>query len=156
MAAASPTETAFTSSVAIAADLIRSFEGLKLQSYYCPAKKLTIGYGHLIRAGEHFGVITLGKAEELLNRDIRLAQNSVYRLCRVPLNPHQEAALISFVFNCGSGAFQASTLRQKLNRGEYIWAADEFLRWVYGGGIRLRGLIRRRAAERAVFLAGTR
>jgi lysozyme len=156
MAATSTTATGFTNSVAIAADLIRSFEGLRLEPYYCPAKKLTIGYSHLIRAGEHFGAITPDKADELLNRDIRVAQNGIYRLCRVSLSPQQEAALISFVFNLGSGAFQASTLRQKLNRGEYLWAADEFLRWVYTGGVKLAGLIRRRAAERATFLVGTR
>lgn len=155
MAAASTTATALTRPDVIAADLIKSFEGLKLRPDYCPAGKLTIGYGHLIRRNEHFGAITTNEAEELLDKDIRIARLSVYRLCRVSLSSQQEAALISFVFNLGCGAFQASTLRQKLNRGEYIWAADEFLRWIYAGGIRLRGLVRRRAAEREVFLMGT-
>ncbi|WP_081427791.1 lysozyme [Rickettsia felis] len=57
----------------------------------------------------------------------------------------QQVALISFIFNCGSGAFQASTLRQKLNRGEYLNAADELLRWVKAkGGVKLQGLLKRR------------
>ena len=60
--------------------------------------------------------------------------------------------LIVFVFNVGAGAFQASTLRQNLNRGEYTDAADQFQRWVYGGGRILPGLVRRRHVERALFL----
>ncbi|MDE8612071.1 lysozyme [Rickettsia felis] len=62
------------------------------------------------------------------------------------------------MFNCGSGAFQASTLRQKLNRGEYLNAAGEMLRWVKAkGGVKLQGLVKRRAIERSLFLseAGT-
>lgn len=63
-------------------------------------------------------------------------------------------ALVSFAFNVGTHAFEISTLRRKLNREEYLDAADEFLRWVYAGGRKLRGLVRRREAERALFLEG--
>ncbi|WP_342270758.1 lysozyme [Rickettsia endosymbiont of Orchestes rusci] len=60
---------------------------------------------------------------------------------------------MSFIFNCGAGAFQASTLRQKLNRGEYLLAANELLRWVHAKGrVKLQGLIRRRQLERSLFL----
>ncbi|WP_392505727.1 glycoside hydrolase family protein [Rickettsia sp. 2024-CO-Wats] len=60
----------------------------------------------------------------------------------MPLTENQQAALISFIFNCGAGAFQASTLRQKLNRGEYANAANnELLRWMRAkGGLSLQGL----------------
>ena len=61
-------------------------------------------------------------------------------------------ALVSFIFNVGAGAFQASSLRQKLNRGEYQATAEQFLRWVHGGGRILQGLVRRRHNERALFL----
>ncbi|WP_375333932.1 lysozyme [Candidatus Tisiphia endosymbiont of Xenochironomus xenolabis] len=67
-------------------------------------------------------------------------------------NYSQEGALISFVFNCGAGAFQASSLRQKLLRGEYLSAADEFPKWVYARGVKLKGLVRRRLVEREIFL----
>ncbi|WP_410525916.1 lysozyme [Rickettsia endosymbiont of Lasioglossum villosulum] len=62
--------------------------------------------------------------------------------------------LISFIFNCCYGAFQASTLRQKLNRSEYDNAADELLRWVKAkGGVKLQGLVKRREIERSLFLS---
>jgi len=141
----------------LAAKLIKIFEDLRLTPYSCPARKLTIGYGHVIRESEkaRYAEISPAEARELLLKDIDTARYAIYSLTRVPLSLEQEAALISFVFNCGSGAYQASTLRQKLNRGEYLWAADEFLRWVYCGSIRLAGLVRRREAERGLFLAGT-
>nr|WP_277361050.1 lysozyme [Rickettsia asembonensis] len=68
----------------------------------------------------------------------------------------QQVALISFIFNFGSGKFQASTLRQKLNRGEYLNAANKLLRWVHvKGGVKLQGLVKRRQLERSLFLSGT-
>jgi len=149
-------------SIRLASDIIKSFEGLALKPYRCPAGKRTIGYGHIIKGYERFGKaadetieITEDFADELLTKDIMRARSSVYRYCFVPLSAEQEAALISFVFNCGGGAFYASSLRQKLNREEYIRAADEFLRWVYAGGLKLPGLVRRRTAERELFLSGT-
>ncbi|HJD59248.1 MAG TPA: lysozyme [Rickettsia endosymbiont of Omalisus fontisbellaquei] len=73
-----------------------------------------------------------------------------------PLTENQQAALISFIFNFGGGKFQASTLRQKLNRGEYLNAAGEMLRWVKAkGGVKLQGLVKRRQIERSLFLSET-
>lgn len=63
----------------------------------------------------------------------------------------QGDALVSFTFNLGSGALQRSTLRRKLNRQEYRLAAKEFSRWVWAGGKKLKGLIRRRQAEAELF-----
>ena len=60
--------------------------------------------------------------------------------------------MLSFTFNLGSGALQRSTLRMKLNRGEYKLAADEFLKWAKAGGITLNGLMLRRKAEQSLFL----
>ncbi|AFC73604.1 lysozyme [Rickettsia montanensis] len=63
----------------------------------------------------------------------------------MPLTENQQDALISFIFNCGAGAFQASTLRQKLNRGECANAANELLRWMHAkGGLKLQGLVKLR------------
>ncbi len=138
-----------------AKDLIKQFEGLRLNAYLCPAGVKTIGYGHVIKPHEQAKIgesISKEQAERLLEEDVTQAQRILYKYCSVYLSIPQKAALISFIFNCGSGAFQASTLRQKLNRGEYSSAADELLKWVHSGGVRLNGLVKRRALERAVFL----
>ena len=60
-------------------------------------------------------------------------------------------ALVSFAFNLGLGALQSSTLRMKYNRGDVQGAADEILKWNKAGGKVLQGLVKRRAAERALF-----
>jgi lysozyme len=136
--------------------IIKSFEGLRLQPYYCPAGLKTIGWGHVIKGDtqQKLESITEEQADQLLEQDMTQAKSTLYRHCRVPLNYSQEGALISFIFNCGAAAFQASTLRQKLLRGEYLLAADEFPKWVHAGGIKLKGLVRRRLLEREVFLQG--
>ncbi|MBI5491478.1 MAG: lysozyme [Deltaproteobacteria bacterium] len=77
---------------------------------------------------------------------------SVKRLCPVPLKPCQFAALIDFSFNLGAGNLQVSTLRKAVNRGDVDRAAEQFSRWVYARGVKLPGLVRRRTAEREMFL----
>ena len=76
------------------------------------------------------------------------------RLIRVPLEDGQFDALSSFAFNLGGGALQRSTLRRKVNREEHDAVPDEFRRWVWAGGRKLKGLVRRRAAEAALYAAG--
>jgi len=71
----------------------------------------------------------------------------------IELNQQQFAALICFSFNLGAGALQLGTLRRKVLRGDFEGAADVFPRWVYANGRKLRGLVRQREAERALFLA---
>jgi len=138
---------------AIAKDLIKEFEGLRLTQYKCSGGMPTIGYGHVIRKNEQVASpVTEAQAEALLDQDVKIVQAALRCYCHVPLTPFQEAALISFIFNLGAGAFQSSTLRQKLNRSEYILAADEFPKWVHAGGRKLHGLVRRRAVERNLFL----
>ncbi len=134
-------------------ELIKRFEGFSPKPYICPAGYLTIGYGHVIGLGEKFEApITEEQAEELLIRDIKRYEKAVLRLIGVPLTGGMFDALVSFCYNLGSGALQRSTLRQKLNREEYLEAADEFLKWIWAGGRKLRGLIARRQAERERFL----
>jgi len=138
--------------------LIKKWEGFSPRPYKCPGGHLTIGYGHLIRPNETFPAeITEEQAEEILMADILRVIISIRRLLKPEvfyiLNDNQLSALISFVFNVGSAAFQRSTLRQKLNRFEFADAADEFPRWVYSGGKRLRGLVLRRLEERRLFNA---
>ncbi len=137
----------------IAASFIKQFEGLSLKAYYCRSGFKTIGWGHVINSSDDIGkTITIEKAEELLKQDILKAKHCLYRNTKtVELNFNQITALISFIFNLGSGAFQSSTLRQKLLRYEYGLAALEFNKWVYARGRKLKGLQRRRAAEKNLF-----
>ena len=123
-------------------DLIKLYEGYSSSSYLCPALHWTIGYGAIWgldgkRVTEDHPDVDEEQADQLLKRDVR---NS------------EVAALCSFVFNLGSGSLQSSTLKRKINRGDYIGAADEFPRWVYAGGRKLKGLIKRRNHERLMFL----
>ena len=134
---------------------ISCWEGLSLKPYKCAAGKYTIGYGHVISGKENLpSSITKKEANNLLEQDIRKAQYSLVNNVKVPLTIQQIVALISFIFNVGGGAFQRSILRQKLNRGEYRLAAEEFDKWIYAQGNSLKGLINRRQAEKKLFLQG--
>jgi len=95
--------------------------------------------------------ITKEGAEELLREDVKRFEGYVDRLVKVPLTQGQFDALVSFTYNLGPGALEKSTLLDQLNRGDYDSAAEQFGRWVKAGGKTLAGLVRRRAAERALF-----
>lgn len=127
--------------------LIKHFEGLRLQAYQCSAGVWTVGYGH--RSGD---VIDEAQAASFLREDIAESESAVNSLVKAPLKQNQFDALVSFVFNLGSGNFHSSTLLKKLNAGDYAGTADELLRWVHAGGQRLPGLVRRREAERNLFI----
>ena len=90
-------------------------------------------------------------AEDLLRRDVEAAVRAVLRLIRVPLADGPFDALCSFTFNLGAGALQRSTLRRKINREEHDAVPAEFRRWVWAGGRKLKGLIRRREAEAVLY-----
>ena len=130
--------------------IIKQYEGLKLEAYLCTAGIPTIGYGHTrgVKLGQK---ISAAQAEVFLDHDYEEAEDAVKRLITVPLTDNQLGALTSFVFNLGEGRLLGSTLRRKLNSGDYKGAAAEFDKWVYSGGKKLNGLIARRAAERKLF-----
>jgi len=133
-------------------ELIKSFEGCRLEPYYDAAGYPTIGYGHLLSRKkwsslETWSPLTEQEAEDLLRSDLPRYEAAVRRLIRVPLSRGQFDALVSFCFNLGAGTLQASTLRRVLNQGAYGEAPAQIQRWVYAGGQRLRGLVRRRLAE---------
>ncbi|KZZ74690.1 muraminidase [Oleiphilus sp. HI0132] len=130
-------------------DLIKRFEGFSSSVYICPAGYPTIGYGHLVRSGESFTEITETDAEELLRKDVESAERAVLRLVNVPLTDGQFDALVSFAFNLGSGAFQRSTLRRKVNRQAHAEVPAQLMRWVWAGGRKLNGLVNRRRSEAA-------
>ena len=133
-------------------DIVRFYEGLRLQAYLCPAGIPTIGYGHTknVKLGD---VCTKQQAEEWLENDFFMAKTDVKAVVKVPLRQNQLEALSSFVFNLGVRKLIQSTLLKKLNAGDYTGAASEFDKWVYSGGVKLTGLIKRRAAEKQLFLS---
>jgi len=132
-------------------DLLKRFEGFSSTVYICPAGYPTIGYGHLVRSGESYTEISETEAEELLRKDVESAERAVLRLVNVPLTDGQFDALVSFTFNLGSGAFQRSTLRRKVNRQAHAEVPDQLMRWVWAGGRKLNGLIRRRESEALIY-----
>ena len=135
--------------------LIKHHEGYSATPYLCPAQVWTIGYGHAMRPADvpkYRAGITREQGEALLRMDVRIAERAVMRLITSPLNQSQFEALVSFTFNLGAHRLQTSTLRQVINRGEYERAPAQFKRWVWGGGRKLQGLIRRRADEAELFM----
>jgi len=137
-------------------ELIKEFEGLRLRAYRCPAGVPTIGYGttvyptgYKVQMGDQ---CTAEQAEEFLRSDLRAFERDVERTVRVPLNTNQFSALVSFAYNLGAEALRKSTLLRLLNAHNYAGAAEQFARWTYAAGKQLPGLVRRRAAERALFL----
>lgn len=132
--------------------LIKEHEGWRAKKYTDSAGHPTIGYGHKILPNEALEEITKEQGERILMRDIAIAETGVNNLIRVPLTSHQFSALVSFVFNLGAGALAKSTMRHFLNKRDYIEAANEFPKWVFAGGKRLPGLVKRREAERQLFL----
>lgn len=133
-------------------DLIKRYEGFSAKPYLCPAGVWTIGYGWTHGVTKDTPNITEAYAADLLIRGLERYENSVKRLITVPLTQGQFDALVSFAYNLGGGALQRSTLRARLNRGDYKGAAEEFMKWVKAGGRTLKGLVLRRASERAMFL----
>lgn len=132
--------------------LIKEFEGCILKQYKDAVGLWTIGWGHLIKEGEQFpSRITQEEADSLLLKDLRIFEEGVSRLVRVPLSQNQFDALVSFSFNVGLGALERSTLLKKLNQGKVGETAEEFKKWNKAGGKVLRGLTRRRSAEEALF-----
>lgn len=133
--------------------LIRQFEGFAAQPYTCTSGFLTIGYGHVIRAGELFNApITEDEADALLRTDVLTAERAVARLVKVTLAQCEYDALVSFTFNVGAGALTCSTLLRLLNSGDKQAAARQLLRWDYSRGKKQPGLTRRRQAEMALFM----
>lgn len=131
--------------------LIKSFESCRLTAYRDSVNVLTIGWGHTGKIWPGM-TITQEQADALLDADLARFEVGVSKLAKVPLKQCEFDALVSFAFNCGLGNLESSTLLRKLNAGDGKGAANEFPRWNRAGGKILRGLTRRREAERAMFL----
>jgi lysozyme len=146
----------------VAIELAKRFEGFERRvkhgtmvaavPYVCPASFWTIGYGHLCKP-EH-PPITLDEAEAYLAQDLAIALSATLRYCPVlATEPDGRlAAIVDFTFNLGAGRLQTSTLRRRINQRDWMTAAQELRRWVYGGGKVLPGLVTRREGEAAWLL----
>jgi lysozyme len=136
--------------------LIKSYEGLRLDAYLDTGGIPTIGYGHTSAAGDPIVImgqkITEAKANEILKKDVRKFESAVIRLVKVPLSQNQFDALVCFCYNIGEVELSRSTLLRMLNAKDYKGAADQFPRWNKDNGVVLNGLVKRRAAERDLFL----
>lgn len=137
-------------------NLIKKWESLQLKSYICPSGKWTIGYGHTGSDVIQNATITEQQANDLLIHDIKPIENVLNLGINRTLDQNQFDALVSFIFNCGMGAFNASTLKQKiLKNPKDVTIHAEFLKWKYGtrNGVKvvMQGLLNRRREEAALY-----
>ena len=131
-------------------NLIKKSEGYRAQAYLDTGNVPTIGYGTIkgVKMGQ---VITEEQATIYLMRDVAGAEATVNKMVKVPLTQNQFDALVSFVYNVGSGAFSSSTLLRQLNLGMYDTVPAQLLRWNKDNGRVINGLTTRRQNEGALF-----
>lgn len=158
--------------------MLKHHEGVRTKPYRDVVALWTVGVGHLMypeqatlpnknnaKPGytgmtredyqiriEDFRVFSMEEVDELLKSDLARFERGVDRLITVPLKQNQFDALVSFSFNLGLGTLQRSTLRQKVNRGDFEGAAEEFMKYTMAGGKVFRGLVIRRTDEQRLFL----
>ena len=135
--------------------LIKEFEGFSSVAYLCSAKKATIGYGNTfwedgtpVKIGDQ---ISKERAETLLKHVVDNFSVAVEVDIKIEVTQNQFDALVSLAYNIGLGAFKNSTLLRQLNRGNFVGASQEFLRWNKSNGKPLLGLTRRREREKLLF-----
>jgi len=158
-------------------DLMHFFEGYKNKPYRCSAAIWTVGWGHAMYADQlalpnvrkegYTGLIrsdyqlkegdarvwSKDELVELFKVDIDTFERGVLRLSP-NLASHQSKfdSVVSFAYNAGLGNYQRSTIRMKVNRGDWEGAAEAFMSWTKAGGKEVAGLVKRRKAEVALFL----
>jgi GH24 family phage-related lysozyme (muramidase) len=141
--------------------LVKSFEGCRLKAYPDPGtggEPWTVGWGttryangQKVQPGD---TVTQAEADALLRNDLAGTERQVTRaIGGAPTTQRQFDALVSFEYN--TGALLSSTLLRKHKAGDFAGAAAEFLRWTHAGGKVLPGLVKRRAAEAALYSQGT-
>lgn len=136
--------------------LIKEFEGLRLEAYPDPATggdPWTIGYGSTGPDVVPGLVITEEEAEERLREDLETFEQCVETAVGPHVNDAEFSACVSLAFNIGCNNFRTSTLVKMIRAGNMQGAADQFVRWNKAAGKVMKGLTRRREAERALFLS---
>ena len=130
--------------------LIKKFEGCKLESYLCPSKVWTIGFGTTKNVVEGMS-ITQDMAEEMLDKDLLEFEEYVDKLVEVPLDQSQYDALVAWTYNLGPTNLKSSTMLKVLNDSKYDEVPAQMRRWNKSNGEVLTGLVRRREAESLLF-----
>lgn len=134
----------------MAVGVVSTYEGTVLSAYRDPVGIPTACTGHTgpeVRMGQ---VYTQEQCDELLASDLYRHDADIQQCIAVPLSDGQHAAFLSFAFNVGATKFCGSTMARRLNAGDYAGACAELSRWTLAGGRQLPGLVKRRAAERAL------
>lgn len=137
-------------------DLIKNFESLRLQAYPDPGtggKPYTVGYG---ATGKDIGPTTvwnLAKAEDDLANRLAALSKKLVDLIEADLNDNQFSAIVSLVYNIGIGNFSKSSMLKLLNSGSIDLASEQFTVWGKAAGKEMPGLLRRRQAEKSLFLS---
>ncbi|BBU96724.1 lysozyme [Providencia rettgeri] len=135
---------------AIALTVIAHFEGVRYEPYEDVGGVLTVCYGHTGKDIIPNKIYSKDECNELLESDFQRTKQQVDKLVKVPTDDYTKAALYSFAFNVGTGAFAKSTMLKKLNAGDQYGACEELKKWVYAGGKVWRGLVNRRETEAAI------
>lgn len=133
-------------------DLIKSFEGCRLAAYRDIVGVLTVGFGHTGDDVTRGLVIDQPTADALLESDLYKFEQGVSSLLQAAVTDNQFSALVCFAYNLGLHALAGSHLLKKVNASD-LSAKDEFLKWDRAGGVVVPGLLRRRTAERALFIS---
>jgi lysozyme len=140
-------------------EFIASFEAVILHTYDDGFGFPTIGIGHLIKPGDGFNSkskITREEAFALFKKDLKQYEDTVNSAIKVPMTQNQFDAMVSLCFNIGREGFRGSSLVRVMNRGDVTEAAERILLWNRVKGRVVRGLTRRREAEKAMFLSKKR
>ena len=145
--------------ISIAMPIIQGFESFSASRYPDPpgSGKFSIGWGHQIQPGDpdqysdpNF-ILPRDEGDQLLRQDMAASYAAVTDNVTVDLTPNQAAALISFVYNVGVGAFEQSTMLSLLNQGDFDGAAAQFPSWIHSGGLVSNALVSRRNQEQELF-----
>lgn len=136
--------------------LIKEFEGEILKVYLDPIGLPTLGVGHLLTEEEKVKypvgtVISKELSDEFLQKDLERFEKLVSELAPLATQ-NQFDAMVSLAFNIGETGFKRSSVLRYHDRKDYPAAADSFLLWNKAGGKVIKGLIRRRKAEKELYL----
>lgn len=137
-------------------EFIQSFEGCSLKAYKALAteKYWTIGWGHYGPDITQGMTITQQQADDMFKNDLAPYCRAVDQSVTYPKTQNQFDAMVSLCYNIGTGGFRGSSVCSDLNKGKVQLAGDDFLKWTKSGGVVIPGLVRRRNAERLIFLNG--
>ncbi|HEF8785505.1 TPA: lysozyme [Providencia alcalifaciens] len=138
--------------IALTVAMLSFFEGVEYKPYKDVVGVLTVCYGHTGSDIIPTKTYTEVECKALLEKDLVIVAKAVNPLIKVNIPDYTRAALYSFTYNVGTGAFSRSTLLKKLNAGDHVGACNELKRWIYAEGVQWKGLMTRREVEEAVCL----